>query len=115
MSSTRGLLSRIGHYTVAKGAIMAAGFISYPILTRVLEPGEYGVMGLVIGLLNLTIGVSKLGLQFSTVRLWAQHSDTEQGRQRFILSFFSSSLSFLNFGHRGSLVWLVMLAGIAVS
>ena len=92
MSRTSGLLSRIGHYTIAKSAIMAAGFISYPILTRVLEPGEYGVMGLVIGLLNLTIGFSKLGLQFSTVRLWAQHSDTELDRQRFTLSFFCATL-----------------------
>ncbi len=92
MSRTSGLLSRIGHYTIAKGAIMAAGLVSYPILTRVLEPGEYGVMGLIIGLLNLTIGVSKLGLQFSTVRLWSQHSDTEQGRQRFIFSFFCATL-----------------------
>ncbi len=91
MSRTRGLLNRIGHYTIAKGAIMAAGLVSYPILTRVLEPGEYGVMGLIIGLLNLTIGISKLGLQFSTVRLWAVNSDTEQQRQRFILSFFCAT------------------------
>ena len=92
MSRTRGLLNRIGHYTIAKSAIMAAGLVSYPILTRVLEPGEYGVMGLIIGLLNLTIGVSKLGLQFSTVRLWAQWADSEARRQSFILSFFCATV-----------------------
>ena len=49
-------------------------------------------MGLVIGLLNLTIGISKLGLQFSTVRLWAQWNDSELRRQRFIFSFFCATL-----------------------
>ena len=88
-----GILHRIGHYSVAKAMIMAAGFVSYPILTRVLEPGEYGYMGLIIGLLNLTIGVSKLGLQFSTVRLWSQRGDTEQSQRRFVLSFFVATLA----------------------
>ena len=92
MSRTRGMLHRIGHYTLAKGAIMAAGLVSFPILTRVLSPAEYGVMGLIIGLLNLTIGISKMGMQFSTVRLWAENSDSETRRQRFILSFFFATV-----------------------
>lgn len=87
-----GILSRIGHYAIAKGVVMAAGLVSFPILTRVLSPAEYGIMGLVITLLNLTIGVSKLGLQFSTVRLWAQYDEGDEGRQRFILSFFCATL-----------------------
>ncbi len=81
-------MKHIGHYSLAKLVIMAAGLVSYPILTRVLSPSEYGVMGLIITMLNLSIGVSKLGLQFSTVRLWAQWQADPEGRERFILSFF---------------------------
>jgi O-antigen/teichoic acid export membrane protein len=87
-----GVLSRIGFYTISKLAVMGAGMISFPILTRVLTPAEYGIMGLILTLLNLTIGASKLGLQFSTVRLWSQWDATEEGRQRFILSFFTATL-----------------------
>jgi len=82
------VLKKIGHYSLAKLVIMVAGLVSYPILTRVLTPSEYGVMGLIITMLNLAIGVSKLGLQFSTVRMWAQWEDDPKGQERFILSFF---------------------------
>jgi len=88
-----GLLQRMGHYSLAKGAIMAAGLISYPILTRTLSPSEYGVMGLVLTLLNLAIGVAKLGLQFSTVRLWATYDEAQESRSRFQVSFFVATLS----------------------
>ncbi len=87
-----GILQRIGHYSLAKLVMMVAGFISYPILTRHLTPSEYGVMGLIVTLLNLSIGVSKLGLQFSTVRLWAQWAEDPAGQRRFILSFFIATV-----------------------
>jgi O-antigen/teichoic acid export membrane protein len=87
-----GVLQRIGHYTVAKVAIMLAGFVSYPILTRVLSPAEYGIMGFTIVILNVLIAFSKLGLQFSTVRLWPLWDDTEEKRGRFLYSFFAATL-----------------------
>lgn len=87
------LLSRIGHYSLAKAAVMVAGIISYPILTRTLTPAEYGIMGLVLTLLNLAIGVAKLGLQFSTVRLWSHYDQTEESRSRFAVSFFAATLT----------------------
>ena len=88
MSAAGNVLERIGHYSLAKLVIMVAGLVSCPILTRVLSPAEYGTMGLIITMLNLAIGVSKLGLQFSTVRMWAQWEDDPRDQQRFILSFF---------------------------
>ena len=88
MSAAGNVLKRIGHYSLAKLVIMVAGLVSYPILTRVLSPEEYGVMGLIITMLNLAIGVSKLGLQFSTVRMWAQWEEDPKEQERFILSFF---------------------------
>lgn len=108
MASQGSVLQRIGHYSLAKIAVMAAGLVSYPILTRVLTPAEYGMMGLILTMLNLAIGVSKLGLQFSTLRLWSQYDDNLEGQQRFILSFFlataGASLAVLLLYDLGNLV-----------
>ena len=92
MSKPGGLLAKIGHYSLSKVAMMVAGLISYPILTRVLSPGEYGIMGFVLTLLNLSIGVSKLGLQFSMLRFWTRLEQEQDGVQRLILSFFVTTL-----------------------
>jgi O-antigen/teichoic acid export membrane protein len=92
MSRPGGLLAKIGHYSLSKVAMMVAGLISYPILTRVLSPGEYGIMGFVLTLLNLSIGVSKLGLQFSMLRFWTRLEQEQDGVQRLILSFFITTL-----------------------
>lgn len=87
-----GLLARIGHYSISKAAIMVAGLISYPILTRVLSPAEYGVMGFVLTTLNLSIGASKLGLQFSTLRLWSAVEGSDRGSDRLVVSFFITTV-----------------------
>jgi O-antigen/teichoic acid export membrane protein len=84
-----GLLKKIGHYSIAQVAIMAAGLVSFPILTRILSRAEYGVMGLIVTILNLTIGVSKMGLgSGAVVRLWPEWEARENGKAKFILTVF---------------------------
>jgi O-antigen/teichoic acid export membrane protein len=86
------LLRKAGHYSLANLAIMAAGLISFPILTRVLSVSEYGIMGLNVMLLTWLGSLSKLGLQHSAVRLWSEWERRPGGMQRFTLTFFLGAL-----------------------
>lgn len=86
------LLRKAGHYSLANLAIMAAGLISFPILTRVLSVSEYGIMGLNVMLLTWLGSLSKLGLQHSAVRLWSEWEGRPGGIQRFTLTLFVGAL-----------------------
>lgn len=89
MAGLGDLLKKIGHYSIAQVAIMAAGLVSFPILTRILSRAEYGIMGLIVTILNLTIGVSKMGLgSGAVVRLWPEWEAKENGKAKFILTVF---------------------------
>jgi O-antigen/teichoic acid export membrane protein len=92
MAGLGDLLHKMSHYSLANLAIMAAGFVSFPILTRVLSVGEYGIMGLIVLLLTFVNSVAKLGLQHSSVRLFPAHERQEGGRERFVLTLFVATL-----------------------
>lgn len=77
MSGLRGLLQKAGHYFVGNGLTMLSGIISYPILTRVMEPGEYGLMGLVSSALLGSVAVAKLGVSSAGVRFF--HEEQRRG------------------------------------
>ena len=93
MASLGSFVKQIGHYSLSSLAVMVAGLISYPILTRVLAVEEYGVMGAVITLLNICGGVSKMGLQYSIVRFWPEWTRRERGAEIFILTLFIAMAS----------------------
>ncbi len=94
MAGLGDLVRRLSHYTLANLAIMAAGFVSFPILTRVLSVGEYGYMGLIVMLITFLNSLAKAGLQHSSVRLWPEWEHQEHGLQRFALTLFVAALSF---------------------
>jgi O-antigen/teichoic acid export membrane protein len=60
------------NYTISSVLVTLAGLISFPILTRILDIGEYGVMNLVATALSLMVGVAKLGMQHSTLRFYSE-------------------------------------------
>jgi O-antigen/teichoic acid export membrane protein len=92
MAGLGDLLRRMSHYTLANLANMAAGFVSFPILTRVLSVAEYGIMGLIVMLLNFVNSVAKLGLQHSSVRLFPEWENREGGREQFVFTIFIAAL-----------------------
>jgi O-antigen/teichoic acid export membrane protein len=94
MAGLGDLLKRMSHYSLAQFAIMAAGLVSFPILTRVLSVAEYGIMGLIVMLLTFTSSLSKFGLQHSSVRLWAEHEGQPGGIERFTFTFFVGAFLF---------------------
>ena len=90
MTNLKELFKKTSHYTVAKFAIMAAGFVSYPILTRALHPHEYGIMGITVALLNIFVGIAKMGMGTSIVRLWPEWEKKDGGVSKFVLTIFIS-------------------------
>jgi len=94
MAGLADLLRRMSHYSFAQLIIMAAGFVSFPILTRVLDVAEYGIMGLIVMLLTFLYSISKAGLQHSSVRLWAQWEQRDGGVEQFTFTYFVGALAF---------------------
>ena len=68
---------------------MLAGFISFPILTRIFTPAEYGVMSLVTITVSLGIGFSKFGLQHAALRYF---SDFKENIIDMNISYYYSTL-----------------------
>ena len=94
MAGLGDLLKRMSHYSLANLAIMAAGFVSFPILTRVLSVSQYGIMGLIVMLLTFLSPLSKFGLQHSTVRLWSECDGQPGALERFTFTFFVGAFLF---------------------
>jgi O-antigen/teichoic acid export membrane protein len=66
------LAVRVSHHAAGNVAIMVAGLVSFPLLTRLLSVEEYGLMNLVTTALGLGVAVAKLGTQHAVLRLHAE-------------------------------------------
>ena len=62
-------------YSVGNVLILLAGFVSYPILTRLLSNAEYGVLGYFDAWMLMLTAVIKLGSQHSAVRFYPHRGD----------------------------------------
>jgi O-antigen/teichoic acid export membrane protein len=66
----RKFIFQASHYVFGQGISLIAGFISFPILTRVFSTAEYGVLNLISILFWVTLAFTKAGLQESGVRFY---------------------------------------------
>ena len=89
------------NYTIASVLITLAGLVSFPILTRILDVSEYGVMNLVATALALTVGLGKLGMQHATLRFY---SEVKSGKRNIGLNAYTSTV-----------VWGMACVGLCVS
>ncbi|KPK56664.1 MAG: hypothetical protein AMJ84_00760 [Acidithiobacillales bacterium SM23_46] len=65
------LFVHTSNYSIGNLLVMLAGFVSFPVFTRLLSVEDYGLLGLVSGTVALLTGVAKFGLQHSVVRFYA--------------------------------------------
>ena len=70
MSEIRTLLNQSSHYLAGRVLIMAAGFISFPILTRIFSVSEYGILGLITTTIFIAEAIAKFGFPNSIVRFY---------------------------------------------
>jgi O-antigen/teichoic acid export membrane protein len=64
-------------YASSSLLVSLAGFVSFPILTRILSVAEYGAMSWISSALTLLVVLGKLGLQHALLRF---HAEVEAGR-----------------------------------
>lgn len=82
MSVRTSLFRDIGNYLVGRGSLILLGFITFPLLTRLLSVEQYGIISLTFRLVLLLVVISKCGLQYSAARFFdAAKSDTAEQRR----------------------------------
>lgn len=76
-------------YSSASFVTVIASLISFPILTRMFEVGEYGMLGLITGTIPLLVAVGKIGMQHASIRFY---SDVSNGGTPWTMVHYYSSL-----------------------
>ena len=102
-----GIATHYLRYTIGNVLVMVAGFVSFPIMTRLLSNTEYGVFGYVDTWLLILAGVFKLGAQHAIIRFYPHRGGVNAlGRfgANFVLLPLLCSVGF----------WLLAAAGYAL-
>lgn len=101
---TRRLFHHSSHYSAGQFLILLSSLVSFPILTRIFSPDEYGLMNLISNALVILLAISKGGFQHSIIRYYDEFS-ARSNRQEF--ESFTSSIIFggLAFALSVTIVW----------
>jgi O-antigen/teichoic acid export membrane protein len=94
-------------YALGNVLVMAAGFVSFPIMTRLLDTGQYGMFGYFDAWLLILAGLFKLGAQHTILRFYP-HAGGVTALARFGANFVL--LPFV----ASVLLWMLALAAYAV-
>lgn len=107
MSLEKKFISQISHYFTGYALSHALGFITFPILTRILIVKDYGLLSLVTTTMTLGLSIANLGLHQSLIRYYSDFQNRKDKSSLFTYysTFFLSSL-FL--GICGSLLFLIV-------
>jgi len=107
-SSLANLLQHVTNYSFGSILVTAAGFISFPILTRLLTTGEYGLLSLIAVTLSLLVAIGKLGLQNPIIRFY---SDARNNKGKWNIENFYSTVVFgmLGIGAAATILWILLV------
>jgi O-antigen/teichoic acid export membrane protein len=83
MNPAPSFLRDVRHYLSGRAVLIALGFVTFPLLTRMLSVGDYGQLSLVLRIILLLTVLSKCGLQYSSARFHQTTTNApfEQKRQ----------------------------------
>jgi len=70
--ASKGALTHVRNYASTAMLAALAGIITFPIMTRSLTVGEYGVLGLITASATVFIAFGKMGMQHAVIRFYAQ-------------------------------------------
>lgn len=76
MTDGKKLFKQSSQYFLGQIAVMAAGFISFPVLTRIFSVENYGLLGLVTTTIMLATAIAKVGSTNSTVRFFPEYKSS---------------------------------------
>jgi O-antigen/teichoic acid export membrane protein len=74
VSELRQLVNHASHYLAGRAGLMMLGFVSFPVLTRILPVAQYGELSLLLKLALLWTVLSKCGLQNAALRFFPEQS-----------------------------------------
>src|SRR5690349_5501785 len=94
-------------YALGNVLVMVAGFVSFPIMTRLLDTGQYGIFGYYDAWLLILAGLFKLGAQHTILRFYP-HAGGAPALARFGANFIL--LPFL----ASTVLWLLAIVAYAV-
>ncbi len=83
MSNKKGFLIHFSHFFSGQAVILLIGFITFPILTRLLPVEEYGMLSLVTNTMLLTVAMAKAGLSDGIIRMHGDYTGSNEERTIF--------------------------------
>lgn len=96
MTDYNKLLKQFSHYGVANIIGMAAGFISFPLFTRIFSVSDYGMLGLINTTLFIVVAFAKFGLPNSMVRFYEEFKSSDRLSTLYSTIFFCSTIIFFS-------------------
>ena len=90
-SALKRLLVHTTHYGVTSLFNMAAGLVTFPLLTRLFSVADYGIMNLIAATITVSVAAGKFGVQHSILRY---HSEIEAHKSRFSMAQLYSTTFF---------------------
>ncbi len=89
MNHSKELFKQSSYYLISNLLATLAGFISFPIWTRVFSKAEYGIFSLIGTTIYFGLSFSKFGLQHAALRF---HSDFKEKKINLDMSYYYSTL-----------------------
>ncbi len=85
MKNRPGLFQDMLHYLSGRVVLVVLGFASFPLMTRMLSVGQYGVVSLTLRVVLLLTVISKCGLQYSVTRFYDESiaKGSAEAKQRY--------------------------------
>ncbi len=88
MSSMTKAFYSFSHFFVGNFLSLLLGFITFPILTRILSRDEYGVLGLVTTTMMIAVAVAKAGLSEGIIRYYGEYNKSCEDKSIFSSTIF---------------------------
>lgn len=81
------VLGRGSLYTIATAVQLASGLLTIPILTRILDPAEYGTVTAGLVVQAVLVNVAAFGMPFAIARAWFRGGGPPAGRALIAVTF----------------------------
>jgi O-antigen/teichoic acid export membrane protein len=83
MSNINKFIIHFMHFFIGNISTLILGFITFPILTRMLNESQYGILGLVTNTASLAVAFAKAGLSEGIIRIYNEYRGTIEQRNIF--------------------------------
>lgn len=93
-------------YSLGNVSTILAGLVSFPLMTRLLDNTQYGILGYYDNWMLLAVAIAKFGAQHSLLRFYP-HGEDSGDRAAFFTNFFYLPLAC------SLLLWLVLMVVMA--